>query len=533
MAGRLYKYTRLLIFPLLILLLVIHVPLAEASSPWQQVGEGIEYRQFRLPDPNNVFVARMDRHNLNVTIESSISQGTLSGGFEEVTEMADRYDQAINYWGQSWGSRNKVVVAINGSFYNTKTGVPVGGVIHSGWYAKRFDNLGGGSGFAWKLDRSAFIGRCVTHNPDEQYVFHPASGTKSRIDGINIKRPANTMIMYTPQFDDNTGTYPDGAEVLIEMTRPTLILPEPSFARGYVREIRPNHGSSFIPFDHIVLSAHGTATSAFTNYNVGDEVRISQEITHLMENCSTPYSPDWTKTYASIGGSYNFLIDGVIKHFSEAGATERHPRTAIAFNDDYIFFIVVDGRDPGVSIGMTIDELAIFTRDTLGATWGIAQDGGGSSTMVVNGAVMNHPNPHIPTYEIFLPMVTGGSGQPEATKNAPAPSVFIEDPEEEFGIQRHVANGMMMIVVEDKVQSTTFYTASSVRIVGPTEVHLGPGTNYPSPFTLPTGSIGIILEHNSLNGVLAKDSYWWKVSFDGITGWVPEEALVLVSGPGD
>ena len=36
-------------------------------------------------------------------------------------------------------------------------------MVQSGWYAKRFDDLGGGSGFAWKLDRSAFIGECVDH----------------------------------------------------------------------------------------------------------------------------------------------------------------------------------------------------------------------------------------------------------------------------------------------------------------------------------------------------------------------------------
>jgi hypothetical protein len=42
------------------------------------------------------------------------------------------------------------------------------------------------------------------------------------------------------------------------------------------------------------------------------------------------------------------------------------------------------------SEGMTIPELARSAKNTLGASWGISQDGGGSSTMVVNGQVMNN-----------------------------------------------------------------------------------------------------------------------------------------------
>jgi hypothetical protein len=76
-----------------------------ATSPWEPVAEGIDYQKFKLPDPNNIYVARMDRDNLNVAIESSIAQGRLSGGFEPVSGMAERYDQALNYWGESWGSR--------------------------------------------------------------------------------------------------------------------------------------------------------------------------------------------------------------------------------------------------------------------------------------------------------------------------------------------------------------------------------------------------------------------------------------------
>ena len=73
-----------------------------------------------------------------------------------------------------------------------------------------------------------------------------------------------------------------------------------------------------------------------------------------------------------------------------------HPRTAIALNERYVFFLVVDGRDRLRSQGMSMVELATFARSYLGATWAIAQDGGGSSTLVIEGGnglpkILNSP----------------------------------------------------------------------------------------------------------------------------------------------
>ena len=113
----------------LILITLILIPLGtvafaqsiDTPSEWETIGTGVEYRKYRLTDPVpvNIFVARMDRNNPDVTIESSIAQGRLSGGIASVSRMADRYDQALSYWGpptetvsHTWGTRNNVIVAI-------------------------------------------------------------------------------------------------------------------------------------------------------------------------------------------------------------------------------------------------------------------------------------------------------------------------------------------------------------------------------------------------------------------------------------
>jgi hypothetical protein len=529
-----------LVILILFILLSTGTVLAEqpADEPvWTVIAPGIEYQKFTLPDPNNIFVVRMDRTNQNVTLESSIANGKLAEGRETVSEMYSRYDQALNFWGGSsnppnWGERNQVVVAINGSYFDYSNGMPQGGQVQSGWYAKRFDNLGGWSGFSWKLDRSAFIGECVFHRPEKQVITYPATGNVQQITQVNTIRGTDELVMYTSHYNTRTGTSNAGVEVVVEMARPTMILPSPAYASGIVRQIRNNEGNSLIPFNSIVLSAVGNqAPILLANVQVGSEVRISQEITSYLPDCSTPEALNWTKTYSSVQGAFFYLKDEQIRDFNDPGATNRNPRTAIAYNEHYIFFIVVDGRDAEHSIGMTIHQLALFTRDTLTATSAVAQDGGGSSTMVINGLVVNNTfcNNYVCTNSrVYLPLIKNNS---DTTPSAvPVNQSIIRSP---AGIERAVANGMLMVITQPGEFSTKFSPGKTVTTLANVDLRLGPGTNYAAFTTLPQGTHGVIADQmNGLNGVLAKSGYWWYVNFSNASGWVSEDVLSSQVVPG-
>ena len=73
-------------------------------------------------------------------------------------------------------------------------------------------------------------------------------------------------------------------------------------------------------------------------------------------------------------------------------AEMRHPRTALGFSRDSstLYLVTVDGRSEN-SGGMTLTELARLLR-ALGAWQAMNFDGGGSTTMVVAGAVVNKPS---------------------------------------------------------------------------------------------------------------------------------------------
>ena len=72
----------------------------------------------------------------------------------------------------------------------------------------------------------------------------------------------------------------------------------------------------------------------------------------------------------------------------------RHPRTAVALTEDgHFLMVVVDGRRPGVSEGMTARELTRFLKQHFNPRYALNMDGGGSSTLVVAGE--GDPDTHI------------------------------------------------------------------------------------------------------------------------------------------
>jgi hypothetical protein len=200
------------------------------------------------------------------------------GGRETVSDMARRYDGKISYWNQTWGNRSKVIVAINGLLRLVHR--QISGQIHSGWYAKRFRDCetgSGGSGFAFKQDGSVFIGGTVSHPASKQTVTFLSDGSEyQEFQGINTSRDDDELILYTPQYGDSTLTDNSGSEVLVELQEPASVLK--GMVVGTVVDVRRDAGSTPIPFDHVVLSAKGSAESRLLNYvNRGDEIGISQD----------------------------------------------------------------------------------------------------------------------------------------------------------------------------------------------------------------------------------------------------------------
>ncbi|KRD41444.1 exopolysaccharide biosynthesis protein [Cellulomonas sp. Root930] len=89
-----------------------------------------------------------------------------------------------------------------------------------------------------------------------------------------------------------------------------------------------------------------------------------------------------------IDGIEDVEVDTNVGNHSIQG---EQPRTAVGVIDDnHLVFVVVDGRSPGYSAGVTLTGLAEIMQD-LGASTAYNIDGGGSSTMYFDGALVNNP----------------------------------------------------------------------------------------------------------------------------------------------
>lgn len=111
------------------------------------------------------------------------------------------------------------------------------------------------------------------------------------------------------------------------------------------------------------------------------------------ETVEITWSFGWRGVLDAIGGSPLLVRHGVVvAPDCLSSFCGRNPRTGVGVTaDGKLLLMVVDGRQPKRSIGMTLVQ---FARELVrwGAVLALNLDGGGSSTMVVDGEVVNRPS---------------------------------------------------------------------------------------------------------------------------------------------
>jgi exopolysaccharide biosynthesis protein len=110
-----------------------------------------------------------------------------------------------------------------------------------------------------------------------------------------------------------------------------------------------------------------------------------------IEPLAQPPADNWEV----IAGNTLLVKDGVVvPHQNKV----RHPRTVVGLDatGTRLTILVVDGRKPGIAVGMSYDELAAEML-RLGCRQALNLDGGGSSVMAVRAAgeqkmkILNEP----------------------------------------------------------------------------------------------------------------------------------------------
>jgi hypothetical protein len=273
-------------------------------------------------------------------------------------------------------ARRGAIAATNGGYFRTDgpyKGEPAGIVIAAGKVLSEPSRKRPGLAVSNKGPRT----RLAVVDVDLRAEVVAANKARRRIDGINRPRLDNELILFTPGFDRTTLTGPQGTEA--------------TFAKGRVGGVVEAVGGAVIPRDGGVLSAHGEA-AAWVRSNLRPGTRVETK-TEAAFSPRPAFPPDFV-----IGGGPRLVRSGRSAGPPDPGiypsgfADARHPRTAVGVRaDGRLILVAVDGRQPELSVGMTIAELASLLLE-LGAVEAVNMDGGGSTTMVVRGKVANSPS---------------------------------------------------------------------------------------------------------------------------------------------
>lgn len=321
------------------------------------IGPGVLYYSDYLEQgPWQVDVVEIDLTNEWLHFETMKADDQLYG-LERTSSMAARNNS----------EEHRVVAAINGDFYNTANGEPLGTQIIQGEYLKTNP---GWKNILFDAYNKAFMG---------QYTFSGSiitADTVGTLNDINRTRLDNEVILFNKYFGENTGTNQWGSELRVKIlgnwaandTLKAVVL-----AKEYGVGSMTTDDSTFI------LSGHGAGNTFLQEkINTGDTIGVYLGL-----------STNAKKLVAGVGGNEYLLQNGNV-----VGADgDRHPRTVVGFNADTtkFYFMTVDGRQAGYSIGMSYKELGDYMK-SIGAAFALNLDGGGSTTMVVRGEIKNSPS---------------------------------------------------------------------------------------------------------------------------------------------
>ena len=283
-------------------------------------------------------------------------------GRERVTSMQKRAEASAT------------VAGVNGDLFTWADGIPSSGLIQDGVlrttpHPKR-SMLGVDTTGALRVDRISMIGTWQ------------GAGPRRPIHLVNRPPGPNGTTLYTPAYGSTTPPNNGAFEAVLS--------PFPSATPnadlvGFVSENR--RGGTPIPPGGAVLAAKGTQ---------GQRLAV-EGVTGEMVTVRLVLRPEWRDVPEAIGGGPELIRQGkpIFRPNEDFGTyhlNRRHPRTAVGQKaDGRIVMLVVDGRRPGYSAGMTNFELAQMMM-RLGAVTASALDAGGSSTMAFDGQLLSRPS---------------------------------------------------------------------------------------------------------------------------------------------
>jgi hypothetical protein len=362
------------------------------AQGWRSVHDGVEYAEVtRTIDnqPVRMNLLRLDLKKVRLDVVHAMDAAI---GTETVSSMATRHN---------------AIAAINSGFFrldnSTFAGDPSGVLMIDGHLTSESTN-----------DRTAVV---IGNNKHSTYVYlsnvnahsDVLFGEKNRFDqiglsGINRQRRKDEAVLYSHVFGASTQTQDRGFEVSLGRCRRSKLIG--SFRNIICKDIMVLKDSlnAKIPIDGYVISIGPDFFNDSDSYRLKfrdmlltadkkRQIQIRNKVS--VGRGGGQFTTD--KKIDITNGVPQLIKDGKIditwqeEKTTKSFVETRHPRTAVAkLKDGKFLMITVDGRSES-SGGISLNDLAAYLLE-LGATDAMNLDGGGSTTMFLDGKVVNHPS---------------------------------------------------------------------------------------------------------------------------------------------
>ncbi len=272
--------------------------------------------------------------------------------------------------------REHCVVGVNGDFHIN--GVPAGAVVAGGRMLHSPDP--GRPQLTVTAD-----GRLVAGPLPWTGSFTFADGTTLPVATVNAAPPAGGLALFTPAYGGATAASGRTELVVRSVRGAVAALNQPADVE--LRAVRSGDGP--IPSDGAVLSADGAAAQQLLEAwgrrpnGAGSHARLA---------VASPVNAE-----ESLGAYPVVLRNGkrALPWNDPNLVYPRQPHTLVGWNDDGdVYLVAVDGRQTAAE-GLTMAEAADFLVG-LGVTDAVNLDGGGGTTFVANGSVLNRPSDNDP-----------------------------------------------------------------------------------------------------------------------------------------
>jgi hypothetical protein len=327
------------------------------------IERGLAFKRYRIKEePWSVNVVRIERNRPEFAFTTSLGGGTRQG-LATITQQLKRIPKEFG----------KPVAAVNGDFYQTEgdrySGDPRGLQISNGELVSSPNER-----VSFWIDTN---GAPRMEQVKPHFMVRWPKGDSTAYD-LNEER-GRGAVLYTPIIGSGTKTS-GGVEFILEKASEEWLPLQPGKRfPARIKEIAQGGNTKF-PRDTMVLSfARLPAGSGAAEAKVGDVIWISTETTPSLKGVQT-----------AIGGGPELVRNGKAQPARVNKSNVRHPRSAVGWNEKEIMFVTVDGRQPRLSDGMTLPELADFLVK-IGCSEAMNLDGGGSAEVWMEGKIMNSP----------------------------------------------------------------------------------------------------------------------------------------------